>query len=119
MGYGSRSLELLTQYFQGEINSLDEKVEVKEIVEREETKETDANLQSEDIKPRKNLPPLLLDLKDRKAERLHYLGTSFGITPQLFSFWKKSSFYPVYLRQTAVCPSKKIFIQKNQIFSFF
>lgn len=104
MGYGTRALEILTRYFQAEITNLDEdKQEVNMEEELDDSKETEnTNLQTEKITPRKNLPPLLLDLKDRKAERLHYLGTSFGITSQLFSFWKKNSFSPVYLRQTAV-----------------
>jgi len=32
---------------------------------------------------------------------LHYLGTSFGVTKELFQFWKKNLFVPIYLRQTA------------------
>lgn len=58
-------------------------------------------LLTEDIKPRSGLPPLLVNLADRKPEHLHYLGTSFGLTRQLFSFWSKNGFKPVYLRQTA------------------
>jgi len=37
----------------------------------------------ETIKPRKNLPPLLLKLNERKAEKLDYLGVSYGLTNQL------------------------------------
>ena len=36
------------------------------------------------LKPRKNLPPLLTELADRPAERLDYLGVSYGLTAQLF-----------------------------------
>ena len=57
-------------------------------------------LLSEELKPRAGLPPLLVNLSDRPAERLHYLGTSFGLTQQLYSFWRRSAFRPVYLRQT-------------------
>lgn len=32
---------------------------------------------------------------------MHYLGTSFGVTKELFQFWRKNSFVPIYLRQTA------------------
>jgi len=39
-------------------------------------------------------------LKDRRAERLNYIGVSFGVTPELFAFWKKNEFSPVYLRQS-------------------
>lgn len=53
------------------------------------------------LEPRKNLPPLLSKLNERTAERLHYLGVSFGLTSDLLRFWKRSSFVPVYLRQSA------------------
>lgn len=52
------------------------------------------------MSPRKDLPPLLLKLNERRAERLDYLGVSYGLTPQLLRFWKKAGFIPVYLRQT-------------------
>lgn len=57
-------------------------------------------LLEETIVPRKSLPPLLLKLSERPPERLDYLGVSFGLTEQLFKFWKRSDFVPVYLRQT-------------------
>ena len=52
------------------------------------------------MEPRKCLPPLLLKLSERKAEKLSYLGVSFGLTSDLLRFWKKLSYLPVYLRQT-------------------
>jgi N-acetyltransferase 10 len=44
---------------------------------------------------------LLLELGERPPERLHYIGTSFGLTANLLRFWKKAGFTPTYLRQTA------------------
>ena len=35
------------------------------------------------IAPRKNLPPLLSKLGERPAEKLDYLGVSFGLTADL------------------------------------
>ena len=55
-----------------------------------------------ELTPRKSLPPLLLKLNEVKPERLDYLGVSFGATSQLFKFWKKCGFVPVYMRQTQV-----------------
>ena len=47
------------------------------------------------------MPPLLLRLSERPLnEELHWIGVSYGITPQLHKFWKKSGYVPVYLRQT-------------------
>uniref|UniRef100_A0A8C2D6U8 RNA cytidine acetyltransferase n=1 Tax=Cyprinus carpio TaxID=7962 RepID=A0A8C2D6U8_CYPCA len=60
------------------------------------------SLLEEVVSPRKDLPPLLLKLNERRAERLDYLGVSYGLTPQLLKFWKKAGFVPVYLRQTPV-----------------
>ena len=37
----------------------------------------------ERLVPRKNLPPLLMKLSERKAEHLDYLGVSFGLTSGL------------------------------------
>lgn len=41
------------------------------------------SLLEEVITPRKELPPLLLKLSERRAERLDYLGVSYGLTAQL------------------------------------
>lgn len=41
------------------------------------------SLLEEVITPRKELPPLLLKLSERRAERLDYLGVSYGLTTQL------------------------------------
>lgn len=84
------------------------------------------SLLEEVVTPRKELPPLLLKLSERRAERLDYLGVSYGLTAQLLRsgffgvemmilkigkykttvhphrFWKKAGYSPVYLRQTPV-----------------
>lgn len=44
------------------------------------------NLVEEVLSPRSNLPPLLLKLNERKAERLDYLGVSYGLTSQLLKY---------------------------------
>ncbi|CAN6908229.1 unnamed protein product, partial [Brassica oleracea] len=59
----------------------------------------------EQIKPRATLPPL----RDRRAERLHYLGFSFGLTLDLFRFWRKHKFAPFYISQLPV---------ENYLYSF-
>ena len=38
------------------------------------------------ISPRSNLPPLLLKLSERPAEKLDYLGVSYGLTAQLLRY---------------------------------
>lgn len=100
MGYGSRSLELLQQYFEGKIPSL---VEADNVPQQEaDTVDTESlSLVEEQVAPRKNLPPLLLKLSERPPEMLHYLGVSYGLTSSLLKFWKRAGYTPVYLRQTA------------------
>lgn len=56
----------------------------------------------ENIKPRTDLPPLLVHLRERRPESLHYLGVSFGLTLDLFRFWRKHKFAPFYIGQIPV-----------------
>lgn len=108
MGYGTRALELLTKYYQGDIVSLDAD-SGSDSGEGGSDSDSDAGagagadgkgLRKEKIKPRKKLPPLLVALADRKPERLHYLGVSYGLTLGLFNFWKRAGYVPSYVRQT-------------------
>ncbi|XP_022083616.1 RNA cytidine acetyltransferase-like isoform X2 [Acanthaster planci] len=98
MGYGSRALKLLQRYYEGQFPSLGENSSAPTELNTVQSEEVD--LLEEVIGPRKNLPPLLSKLSERPAEKLDYLGVSFGITSELLRFWKKAGFVPVYLRQT-------------------
>ncbi|XP_068673287.1 RNA cytidine acetyltransferase-like [Montipora foliosa] len=99
MGYGRRAMNLLIHYYEGKIPSLaEEGMEENQIATL--TEDDEVGLLKEVISPKSNLPPLLLKLSERQAERLDYLGVSYGLTAQLLRFWKKSNFAPVYLRQT-------------------
>jgi len=115
MGYGTRALEQLAAYFQGDIPtlSLDENeptaangsaspltAENGADTSESQPAGTESSLLTEKIAPRKKLPPLLVRLNERAPERLHYLGTSFGSTLPLYNFWKKGGYVPVYLRLT-------------------
>ncbi|KAJ8557345.1 hypothetical protein K7X08_002970 [Anisodus acutangulus] len=84
-------------YFEGQLTQLSE-------VETEETPQVNVteaaekvSLQEENIKPRSDLPPLLVPLRERRPERLHYLGVSFGLTLDLFRFWRKHKFAPFFI----------------------
>jgi N-acetyltransferase 10 len=102
MGYGSRAIDLLIQYFQGAFSSstVDEGNLGKDYQGTEQF-DTNSDLTREDIQPRTKLPPLLISLKERPAERLHWLGSSFGLTSQLLNFWSRKNFRVCYVRQTA------------------
>ena len=56
-------------------------------------------LSSETVKPREDLPPLLVNLAERERERVHWTGTAFGLTSELYRFWSKSGYEPIYVRQ--------------------
>merc|ERR1712150_38895 len=53
------------------------------------------------LKPKKKLKPLMKSLSEISPPRMHYLGTSYGLTSELFGFWLKNGFKPLYIRQTA------------------
>ncbi|KAM0556707.1 hypothetical protein ACHAPJ_005766 [Fusarium lateritium] len=106
MGYGTKALELLTDYYEGRFANLSEDED--QVMEETMTRVTDAelanaNLLDDDIKVRdiNKMPPLFAKLSEKKPERLDYVGVSYGLTPPLHKFWKRASFSPVYLRQTA------------------
>ncbi|KAK3376713.1 GNAT acetyltransferase 2-domain-containing protein [Lasiosphaeria ovina] len=105
MGYGSRALELLVDYYEGKFADLTE--DVGTAIQRSIPRVTDAELAEaslfDDIKVRdmNELPPLFSKLAERRPQRLDYVGVSYGLTQPLHKFWKRASFAPVYLRQTA------------------
>uniref|UniRef100_A0A1J3I6L2 RNA cytidine acetyltransferase n=1 Tax=Noccaea caerulescens TaxID=107243 RepID=A0A1J3I6L2_NOCCA len=102
MGYGSAAVELLTRYFEGQLASIsegDDELDVEAPPVRVTEAAEKVSLLEEQIKPRTNLPPLLVPLRDRRPERLHYLGVSFGLTLDLFRFWRKQKFAPFYISQ--------------------
>ncbi|CAK9437192.1 uncharacterized protein LODBEIA_P15760 [Lodderomyces beijingensis] len=103
MGYGSRAMELLTDYYAGKFTDISESSELNDhTLTRVSGKElANASLKDEiTLREAKSLPPLLLKLSEKPPYYLDYLGVSYGFTPQLSKFWKRSGFTPVYLRQT-------------------
>ena len=110
MGYGSRAIESLYRYFNGEMVSLvdaadddDSEASMKdaspdEDSEGEETGES--GIHGEKLKPRKELPPLLLPLTEVEAPKLDWVGTSYGLTHSLHKFWSRAGLRLLYLRQT-------------------
>lgn len=97
MGYGRQAMNLLQQYYEGSIQNL---TEDEAPTQATNVSENEVSLLEERLQPRSNLPPLLIKLNERKAERLDYIGVSYGLTSDLLRFWKKCGFVPVYLRQT-------------------
>ncbi|KAK9233368.1 hypothetical protein WN943_023617 [Citrus x changshan-huyou] len=104
LGYGSTAVELLTRYYEGQLTTFSE-IDVEDTVETPEVRVTEAakkvSLLEENIKPKTNLPPLLVHLRERQPEKLNYIGVSFGLTLDLFRFWRKHKFAPFYVSQNA------------------
>ncbi|KAG7348994.1 GNAT acetyltransferase 2 [Nitzschia inconspicua] len=117
MGYGSRSVELLYRFYNGEMISLDNpdeddsdnegshgddhSTDDESLPENTDGKSpSKAGIQMEKLAPRKELPPLLLPLTEVEAPRLDWIGTSFGLTLSLHKFWSRAGMHMLYLRQT-------------------
>ncbi|GER47563.1 tRNA(Met) cytidine acetyltransferase TmcA [Striga asiatica] len=103
LGYGSAAVELLARYFEGQLSPISE-VDVEDFQENSPVRVTEAaekaSLLDENIKPRTDLPPLLVPLRERRPEKLHYLGVSFGLTLDLFRFWRRHNFAPFYINHS-------------------
>jgi N-acetyltransferase 10 len=113
MGYGSRAVELLYRFYNGEMMSLanaeegesgdeasEEEPETEDESDDEEGATPKKRINVEKVAPRKELPPLLLPLTEVKAPRLDWIGTSFGLTLPLQKFWSRAGMRMLYLRQT-------------------
>jgi len=117
MGYGTRAVDLLYRFYNGEMVSLtnaDEEDASSSDEENNETEEESVDgldtkgvkgvkvkgIKGECLTPRKKLPPLLLPLTEVEAPRLDWMGTSFGLTLQLQKFWGRAQMQLLYLRQT-------------------
>ncbi|KAK0384141.1 hypothetical protein NLU13_8230 [Sarocladium strictum] len=106
MGYGTKALELLTDYYEGRFANLseDEDTTMQDSMKRATDAElANTSLLADDVKIRDKaeMPPLFSKLMQKRPEKLDYVGVSYGMTPSLHKFWKRASFSPVYLRQTA------------------
>jgi N-acetyltransferase 10 len=113
MGYGSRAMELLYRFYNGEMISLasdgddDDDGSENEADKGGDSDDDDDDepvpgdgIRGESLKPRKALPPLLLPLTEVETPRLDWMGTSFGLTLQLHKFWTRCGMRMLYLRQT-------------------
>lgn len=111
MGYGTRAIKLLLEYFSQTHVPLGERRKTGSSEgqalndgprgnEPQTDQRTSNGLLHEIIGPRQNIPPLLLRLHERPAESLDYIGVSFGLTHGLYNFWSRLGFKPLYLRLT-------------------
>jgi len=104
MGYGSRALQALNAFYSGELLNLDEVQQELDVETFEDAAKVDDDATFENdkvgIRDAAKMPPLLQRLSEKQPEQLDYLGVSYGITPQLFKFWKRAGYAPLYMRQS-------------------
>ncbi len=104
MGYGSRALGLLIDFYEGKFTNLSEAESnnLESMIRVSDAELESSTLQSDIVKVRDihSMPPLFARLSEHPPQALDYLGVSFGLTPPLHKFWKRAAFAPVYLRQT-------------------
>ena len=89
MGYGSKALELLSEYYEGKFIKLSN------------DSDNENDIDNDKNEKKKKLKPLLNKLEDIKPPFIYYLGTSFGLTNNLYNFWNKNGYKPLYLAQNS------------------
>jgi N-acetyltransferase 10 len=104
MGFGSRALEALNTFYNGEYLNLDEvpKSDPSIPFEKAAKVSKNATLQGESLGIRDvaTMPPLLQRLSEIQPPQLDYLGVAYGLTAPLLKFWKRAGYVPLYVRQT-------------------
>ena len=95
MGYGARALEQLEMFYEGALLDPDAHAEK---VARDASRPATTRTELGGREP-KSLPPLLERLSERQPESLDWLGVSYGLTSELFKFWRRAGFTPLYIRQ--------------------
>ena len=78
----------------------DEMTDLQKKKPTQDTVVSGSGLKDEKVKPKKHLKPILQKLSERKPLPIHYVGTSFGLTKELYNFWRKNQMLPLYLRLT-------------------
>ena len=104
MGYGSRAIQLLIDFFERKHTSLHENPPetIQTLTRVTDAELSNATIHSDDIRIRdiNAMPPLFSRLSETSPAPLDYLGVSYGLTRPLLQFWKRLAFTPLYLRQT-------------------
>jgi N-acetyltransferase 10 len=105
MGFGTRALEALNAFYNGEYVNMDEVTAVDHSISFEKAakaKSKSSSLHEETLGIRDvaTMPPLLQRLNEMQPPSLDYLGVSYGLTAPLLKFWKRAGYIPLYIRQT-------------------
>jgi len=98
-GYASEALKQLIAWFEQRSRGEASFTESSRKKKKKTAVASSEGLLSEELAPRE-APPLLEAVAETPPPyTLDYIGTSFGLTLELYEFWHKAGFRPVYLRQ--------------------
>ena len=97
---------MLIKYYEGQLTDADaenlvDEAEQFKLSEAPKFEQGTHGIKDEELKPKKNMKPILQKLSERRPVPVHYIGTSFGVTKELLKFWTKNKLESVYVRQTA------------------
>jgi len=99
-GYASEAVKQLVAWFEQRSMGEESFGDAPKTKRSKASKGGDGGLLSEELAPRE-APPLLESVAEAPPPyTLDYIGTSFGMTLDLYEFWHKAGFKPVYMRQT-------------------
>lgn len=104
-GYASEALKQLADWFEQRTRggaTFETQPPKKKKKKDAEASAEASGLLEETLAPKAEVPPLLEAVAEvAPPYELDYLGTSFGLTYDLYEFWRKAGYKPVYLRQQA------------------
>ncbi|KAI5887198.1 DUF699-domain-containing protein [Schizophyllum commune H4-8] len=103
MGYGSRAVQALSQFYSGELYDYTKDHGPEDTPMQQDDVAPGTSLLTESAPTIRNvssMPPLLQRLEEVKPQTLDWLGVSYGLTGQLLRFWKRAGYVPIYIRQT-------------------
>lgn len=96
MGYATRTMSLLREFYQGNLLDADALL----AKEAQPVKALNAPEGEVAVRTGDKLPPLLQHLHETRPEAIDWLGVSYGLSATLFRFWRNLGLTPLYVRQT-------------------
>jgi N-acetyltransferase 10 len=102
MGYGSRALQLLRDFFQQNTLEGPKRIDWNSFVNHQTAPAPADTIDSAErvLLPKRQLPSLLKKSTELDPPSVQYLSVSYGMTRELFKFWDKNGFSLVHLKHS-------------------